>query len=87
MASGKSPETDGLPAEFYIQGLLERYLFDFDFRWFSKSLQRSLYMLERFGEISGLRVNREKTEVLWIGSLKGSNPILCPDKNLTWGKR
>ena len=49
-----------------------------------KSLQRSLYMLERFGEISGLRVNCEKTEVLWIGSLKGSNQILCPDKNLTW---
>ena len=48
-----------------------------------KSLQRSLYMLERFGEISGLRVNCEKTEVLWIGSLKGSNQILCPDKNLT----
>ena len=26
----------------------------------------------------------EKTEVLWLGSLKGFNPILCPDKNLTW---
>ena len=49
-----------------------------------KSLQRSLYMLERFGEISGLRVNWEKTEVLWIGSLKGSKQILCPEKNLTW---
>ena len=49
-----------------------------------KSLQRSPYMLERFGEISGLRVNWEKTEVLWIGSFKGSNQILCPEKNLTW---
>ena len=49
-----------------------------------KSLQRSLYMLERFGEISGLRVNWEKTEVLWIGSFKGSKQIFCPEKNLTW---
>ena len=45
-----------------------------------KSLGRSLYILERFGEISGLKVNCEKTEVL----LKRSNQILCPDKNLTW---
>ena len=49
-----------------------------------KSLERSLYILERFGEISGLKVNCEKTEILWIGSLKRSNQILCPDKNLTW---
>ena len=45
-----------------------------------KTLGRSLYILERFGEISGLKVNCEKTEVL----LKRSNQILCPDKNLTW---
>ena len=49
-----------------------------------KSLERSLYILERFGEISGLKVNCEKTEILWIGSLKRSNQILCPDKNLAW---
>ena len=49
-----------------------------------KSLERSLYIPERFGEISGLKGNCEKTEVLWIGSLEKSNQILCPDKNLTW---
>ena len=50
-----------------------------------KSLERSLYILERFGEISGLKVNSEK--FLWIGSLKRSNQILCPGKNLTWANR
>ena len=44
-----------------------------------KSLERFLYIPERFGEISGLKGNCEKTEVLWIGSLKRSNQILCPD--------
>ena len=48
------------------------------------SLQRSFYILEKFGEVSGLRVNCEKTEALWIGSKKGSNKILCSDKNLKW---
>ena len=48
------------------------------------SLQRSFYILEKFGEVSGLRVNCEKTEALWIGSKKGSNQISCSDKNLKW---
>jgi len=30
----------------------------------------------------GLQVNCEKTEALWIGSKKGSNQIMCSDKNL-----
>ena len=33
-----------------------------------KSLERSFAILEKFGEVSGLRVNCEKTEALWIGS-------------------
>ena len=48
------------------------------------SPQRSFYILEKFGEVSGLRVNCEKTEALWIGSKKGSNQNLCSDKNLKW---
>ena len=40
--------------------------------------------MEKFGEVSGLRVNCEKNEALWIGSKKGSNQILCSDKNLKW---
>ena len=29
-----------------------------------------------------MRVNCEKAEALWIGSKKGSNQIICSDKNL-----
>ena len=49
-----------------------------------KSLQRSFAILEKFSEVSGLRVNCEKTEALWISSKKGSNQIICSDKNLKW---
>ena len=37
------------------------------------SLERSFALLDSFGQLSGLRFNRGKTEVLWIGSKKGSN--------------
>jgi len=49
------------------------------------SLERSFALLDCFGQLSGLRVNCEETEVLWIGSKKGSNQITCPEKNLKWG--
>ena len=48
------------------------------------SLERSFALLDSFGQLSGLRVNCRKTEVLWIGSKKGSNQIMCPQKNLKW---
>ena len=51
-----------------------------------ESLERSFAILDKFGEVSGLRVNCEKTEALWIGSNKGSNQIICPDKNLKWAE-
>ena len=34
------------------------------------SMQQSFYLLDSFAEISGLKVNYEKTEALWIGSLR-----------------
>ena len=34
------------------------------------SFSRTLYSLDIFADISGLKVNYEKTEALWIGSLK-----------------
>jgi len=48
------------------------------------SLERSFVLLEKLGETSGLQVNCEKSEVLWIGTMKGSNQIICSDKNLKW---
>ena len=43
-------------------------------------LERYFALLDSFGQLSGLRVNCEKTEVLWIGSKKGSNQTMCPRK-------
>ena len=42
------------------------------------SLEKSFALLDSFGQLSGLRVNCRKAEVLWIGSKKGSNQIMCP---------
>ena len=36
------------------------------------SLQAALNTLEVFGNFSGLRMNREKTKVIWIGRKKYS---------------
>ena len=44
-------------------------------------LEQPFAILEKFWEVSGLRV---KSEALWIGSKKGSNLIICSDKNLKW---
>ena len=44
------------------------------------SLGKSSALLDSFGQLSGLWVNCEKAEVLWIGSKKGSNQIMCPEK-------
>ena len=49
-----------------------------------KSLERSFVILEKFGKVSSLRVNCEKTEALWIDSKKGSNQTICSEKKLKW---
>ena len=36
------------------------------------SLQLALNVLEIFGIYSGLKVNKEKTQLIWIGSKKGN---------------
>jgi hypothetical protein len=33
-----------------------------------KSLEQSLFMLNKFSECAGLRVNFDKTEAIWLGS-------------------
>ena len=49
------------------------------------SLERSFALLDSFGQLCGLRVNCGKTKVLWIGSKKGSNQIVCSAKKLEIG--
>ena len=48
------------------------------------SFLRSLYSLDAFASISGLKVNYEKTEALWIGASKSSNLTLPSSKPITW---
>ena len=50
-----------------------------------KSFTTALLDLELFGEISGLRLNSKKTEILWIGACTGRQDKLCPEKDFKWG--
>ena len=49
------------------------------------SLTGSLNTLEIFGTISGLKMNTEKTKVIWIGRKKTSKDKLNSRYNLIWG--
>ena len=49
------------------------------------SLTGSLNTLEVFGTMSGLKMNTDKTRVIWIGSKKYSKDKLNTDYNLIWG--
>ena len=42
--------------------------------------------LDAFHKISGLKVNNEKTEVLWIGASSGNQQEFLPERNLKWAK-
>ena len=50
------------------------------------SFSISLYLLDSFGLISGLKVNYAKTEDLWIGSCKSSEITLPSLKPILWAK-
>jgi len=51
-----------------------------------RSVSRTLYLLDAFGSVSGLKVNYDKTESLWISSFKNSNRVLVSNKQITWAK-
>ena len=46
------------------------------------SLKYALLTLKFYAKISGLGVNMDKTSVIWIGSMRHSNRILCSDYDL-----
>ena len=48
------------------------------------SVKHSLNLLDSFAELSGLKVNYEKTEALWIGSLCLQGRTIETNKNITW---
>ena len=50
------------------------------------SLQAALNILEIYGTLSGLKVNSEKTKVIWIGKRKNSKEKLKVSYRLNWGE-
>ena len=49
-----------------------------------ESIREVIHILDRFEVLSGLKVNRDKTQVLRIGKGAISDPILCPELGLKW---
>ena len=52
----------------------------------TKSLQATLNTLEIYGSLSGLKVNVEKTKLVWIGSRKNSLQKLDVNQDMCWGE-
>ena len=46
----------------------------------------ALLTLKFYAKISGLGINVDKTSVIWIGSMRNSNTILCRNYDLNWVK-
>ena len=51
------------------------------------SLERSILLLDIFAKLSGLKVNLEKREALWIGSFKNRTDKLAIKQNIKWTYR
>ena len=48
------------------------------------SLQESSRVLDRFSQISGLKLNVRETKVLWFGRLSGKTDVLFPERKFKW---
>jgi hypothetical protein len=49
-----------------------------------RSLIESIKILDTYAEISGLQINYDKTQIIWIGSRKNSPIRYLRDKNFCW---
>ena len=49
-----------------------------------KCFEACISCLENFTKLSGLKMNFEKTQIVWIGSQKNSNVRYMRDKNFIW---
>ena len=49
-----------------------------------KSMQQSFSLLDSFTSISGLRINYEKTEALWIGSMRFQRRKIAAYQYISW---
>lgn len=50
------------------------------------SLRESLETLNKYYNMSGLKINVEKTKAMWIGAYAHSNRILCREYQLDWNQ-
>ena len=50
----------------------------------TESLNQTLWELECFANISGLKINFDKTQVVWIGSKKFSTSAIKTKWKLSW---
>lgn len=48
------------------------------------SFRRAIEVLDGFQVTSGLKVNYEKTKVLWVGSTKNRGAIECNKPDISW---
>jgi hypothetical protein len=49
-----------------------------------KSFEESIQVVNRFGKASGLFLNEDKTEAIWLGSLKNSKVTFAPHLKMVW---
>ena len=50
------------------------------------SLQNTLNIIEIFGTYSGLKMNKDKSELIWFGKKKHTKAKLCKNTTLSWGQ-
>lgn len=48
------------------------------------SFEQTIHILDTFGRASGLLMNSEKTQVMWLGNKKNSNEKFCPNLHMIW---
>ena len=51
------------------------------------SLRESILVLDNFHACSGLKINLDKTQAIWLGNLKERVYTICDDLNLKWVKK
>ena len=51
------------------------------------SLKSALIILHKFYQISGLKVNLDKTKALWFGSMCKADKITCREFNIDWEQK
>ena len=84
-AMKNNPDINGIKID-NSEYLLSQYADDPTLTLDEKSLEQSLYILEKFSECSGLRANLEKTNSIWIGSKAHSKEIFHQGERLNWNQ-